>query len=167
MKKLLLYTAMLMTVAAFAHADTVGTPQGKGNPLATADYGGVNVATISFSSANFLLFGSGGGSVSWFHVSSNTSSTDFLSFRSTGNVSPSPNNGLGADFVTTDEIARVYISTNALSPSSGFLGTGTTEDLAVGYTYTFPSPMRSNRGLAVKANVHTIRMITIGYTKFD
>lgn len=167
MKKYLIAAFMLFLVAE-AKAETFhNVPAGPSQALATADYGGVNRSTIAFSSANVLCF-TGVGSVVGFVVSSGATNVDFLVFRDTASLISGATNGgspggAADDYTTTNEFARVYLSSGA-----GFSGTivnvGSTHH---GTHYLFPKPIRVYRGLAVKPIVATYNMVTILWNKLD
>lgn len=171
MKRLLLCAAVMMAFATFAKADTRGVPQGSGNPLATADYGGVEITTISFSSANYLLFGQAGGVFHGFHVSSRSISTDYLIVRATHTVTATPDAGAGADYLTTQEVFRVYMSTMVISNDGDFaVGNATisiSPETVQGFTFWLKKPIRLKNGATVKFNNTRINLATIFYTKFD
>jgi hypothetical protein len=164
MKKLFLLAAVVVGMAGFASAEFRGIPTGPGSNLPTADYGGVDIATVSYSSANVRLFDNGG-SIAWIHFSSAAAVTDFFIIRATSPVNSrqflsgtSISGGVGVvgDYNTNNEVFRLYAST-------GLVG-GT---LAQGFTYTFPKPLRLPRGATFKSNVVTPGPITIGYTGFN
>ena len=166
MRKLILSTIVaLMTGVALVNAGqrSVSLPQGPSGDVATYDYAGVSIATITFSSANCQLF-IGDGVVYGFIASSNTSIDDYVSFRrSTGILTGFTNAGQVAtsgDYTATEEIARVYLST-AASTQGDRLVIGNK-----GMSYKFPAPIRVKHGCAAKASVGTVGIITYLYHKF-
>lgn len=144
-----------------------GVPSGPGGALATADYGGVDRSTVSFSSANVLCF-SGVGSVVGFVLSSGTTVSDYVLFRDTGSLISGAISGRSPgdaadDYLTGAEIVRVYVSTTA-SVSGSTVNYGSSQ---LGTTYYFPKPIRVYRGLTAKLNVATYNMLTVLWNKLD
>ena len=170
MKKLLLCASVMCGLVGFAGADSRNTPTGRAEALATADYGGVDITTISFSSANYLL-AAGDIVIHGFHIASHTASTDFVIFRATISISSHPNAGAEADFNTNKEVFRVYLSTRVLEYGGAFVNSNTTDSISIdsklGFDYWFKYPMRIKGGAAVKLNTSLIRLMTVFYTKFD
>lgn len=167
MRKIILSAIVaLMTGAAIVNAGQrqVGLPQGPSGDLATYDYGGVSIATITFSSANCQLF-QGEGVVYGFVATSNTALTDAISFRSsTGILTGFQDAGRvgDGDYTTTNEVLRVHLSSypSVIGNVVNFSG-------QLGMQYKFLAPARFKNGAAAKANVGTIGLITYFYHKFS
>lgn len=160
MKKFLLSFAFILMLGSLAHARMAGLPTNQyGQGIESSDYAGVDIATVSFSSSNVLL-SAGDCSVIGFIASSNTSPTDYISIRSTGGVVGATDGGFGvADYDTSAEVVRVYLSSftlGAVSPSY----------INQGMSYKFPAPIRMKGGATGKTNVRNINFITFLYHKF-
>lgn len=125
-------------------------PRGPDSALPTAEYGGYNKSTGSLTSNSVLAF-TGEGVVGGFIASSNTAITDYIVFMDTPTAS---SNDTGTEF------ARVYLSTTVAT-------SGNIAQSALGTTYKFPYPIRVSKGLAWKASVGTINMITVLYEKYS
>src|SRR3990167_925517 len=162
MKTFLIVAALMAGAIGIAEADTIIGPQGAGNPLATSDYGGVDVATISFSSANALLF-PGAGSILGLAISSHSSNQDFIVFRATSSLEASAVSASAsfatADYRTTNEFFRVYYS-SAQANSGDY-----NNQYGLTFNYRFPAPIRVKAGATAKANVGTMQNILIFFTK--
>lgn len=170
MKKFFLVSAAIILFSltkAIAGGPFYGIPEGPNQALATADYGGVDITTIAFSSANAVCF-TGVGSVVGFILSSGTSVSDFVLFRSTDSLisgaigARNPGNAAD-DYLVTNEISRVYVATTA-SVSGSTVNYGSSQ---LGTTYMFPKPIRVYRGLTAKVSVATYNMLTILWNKLD
>lgn len=145
-------------------AGTYNVPQGAGTPLPTADYGGVERSTISFSSANVVVFtgaGSFAGVIASSAPSSVTLDNAFIDCRDTSTLvagaSNGGNPGVGTDdYLTTDRFVRLYIGVS--------LSTGTGAPIA--NPVMLPKPIRVYNGLVCKASSALYNMITFLGTKF-
>lgn len=159
MKKFFLVAAVVLALGAYAKADTRGIPEGGDGALATADYGGVEYSTISFSSAGILM-SDVQGSVVGFVWSSGTSINDFIIFRDTPSLIAGAVNGNSAsdDYLTTQEFARVFYSSQ-----TAFGGVSSLNNTM---TYSFPKPIRFKKGLVAKLNAATNAIVTVLYTRF-
>lgn len=138
-----------LAMAASSQAGRVaGVPKTQlGDSLQSWQYGGVDYATSSFTTNNTLLF-TGEGEIVGFIASSNTAPSDFIAFRATNTVVAGE---------TTDEIARVY-----LSSTTTYIGNG-----GQGMSYMFPAPIRVNRlGVAARTSVGTLNLVTYLFHKF-
>lgn len=128
------------------------------------DYAGVSIASITASSANCQLF-VGDGVVYGFVASSNTSITDYISFRVSTGIHDSridaggPNDG---DYNTSNEFVRVYLSSIPSNVSGVAVLTG-----KLGTTYEFPAPIRVKQGVAAKASVPTVNTIIYLWHKIE
>lgn len=154
--------AVICTLMAVAriNADTRQGPLGTdGAHLDTWDYGGVDYSTVSVSSANVLAF-SGSGIVVGYAASSNTNSTDFLTFFDSGTLSRPELASGNSDYVNPgSEFLRVYLPTQTIvSPANASFTTGNIVKL--------PAPIRVIKGLVFKSSVATINTITVLYHKF-
>ena len=142
---------VLMFMAVKSYAGPIQVPVGPLGALATSEYGGVSIATVSRSSANVLI---GGGEVSivGFIISSMTLSItpeDYVLFRSTTSLDVGAESGgtSAADDYTTDaEIIRVYVSSQNTSANDHGFG-----QPMRGMTYKFPAPWRWS-GVAAKTS---------------
>lgn len=167
-KRLFLITALLISVTSLLHAGTRGIPTGKGDQLASADYGGVDIASttlLALSSANVLIF-AGEGVFQGLIVDSFTVAdigTQII-IRDTNSV---VNNDGSGGYEKTDDRLIVRLSTLATS-------------VPMNPSYTFDSgfnvtnwqwkpnyPIRLNRGLVVKCSTALIGRIRALYTKFE
>lgn len=159
MKKYMLVAAILLAFSAYAKADTIGIPEGGDGALATADYGGVEYSTITFSSAG-ILCSNLPGSVVGFVWSSGTSINDFITFRDTASQIAGAVNGSAAtdDYLTANEFARVFYSSQ-----TAFGGAASVSNTM---SYYFPKPIRFKRGLVAKMNQVTNAIVTVLYTRF-
>ena len=167
MNKVLLIAAVMLSAIGYSHADSLDVPQGKGNPLATADFSGVERSTVAYTTGSVLCF-TGPGSVVGFIWSSTASETTNLVFRDTTTLRSGSSSGGGPgvaadDYNTDRQFAQVYLSTVTLSvdPNLGFIWLAKT-----GGSYLFPKPIRVYSGLAVKPN-ERLPMITILWTRFS
>lgn len=173
MSKKLLFLAAFVALLGVAklQADTLDTPQGSGNSLATADYGGVEYTTVTFSSANVQCF-SGPGSIAWIHVTSANAAaflTDFITIRDTdvfiATNSISAGNGGFGDYSTNNEVFRVYVGT-AIGTGQGYANQWVSNGIT-GFDYVFAKPIRVLRGAMVKCNALVFGPITVGKTAFS
>jgi len=167
-KRLFLITALLISVTSLLHAGTRGIPTGKGDQLASADYGGVDVSTTSllfFSSANVLIF-SGEGVFQGVYIDSFTTSEvgTKLMVRDTENVVNAVNS-----YETTDDKWIITLgtatSTNLYNPEfvlENGAGAGYQN-----YLWKPSFPLKVNRGLVFKCSVGTIKRIRVLFTKFE
>lgn len=163
MKKLILLAiATLIGGVAFVNAGQrkYGAPESEDGIIAQSwAYSGVSRSTVALSSANVLCF-TGEGIAVGFIASSNTSITDYMSFRDTASLvvgAVSGGNSSLDDFSTGQEFARVYLSTT---------NNVDTQSIRYGTSYLFPAPIRVFNGLVVKANIGTVNMITVLFHKF-
>lgn len=173
MSKKLLFLAAFVALLGVAklQADTLDTPQGSGNSLATADYGGVEYSTITFSSANVQCF-SGPGSIAWIHVTSANAAnslTDFIILRDTETlISTNPvsgtTGGLG-DYSTNNENFRIWVGT-AIGTGQGYSNQWVSNGLT-GFDYVFAKPLRFVRGAMIKCSGMVFGPITVGKTVFS
>lgn len=178
MKKVLLSTiATLFMGVAVVQASAViyGAPQTSDGQVAqTADYGGVGFSTVTYSSSNVLLFGRGGGSISFIHfATAPAAGTNFAIIRATnptnddyltpgaisGNRGPNP---LTADFSTGDEVYRIHIASSLANNYNGL----SSFDPARGYDYKFPVPLRINGAATFKLESVNYGPVTIGVNWF-
>lgn len=166
MKKFTILTAAFLLSASLASAGDrkVGVPVAQtGVAVSGWDYAGVDRSTITFSSKNVLAF-TGEGVVIGFIASSNTLSSNFLSFCDTGAAVSSGisdvDTATSSAYALGNEFARVYHSTDSYTASMGF------NDRSLGTTYEFPAPIRVKRGLVVKANTNLHNIITVLFHKF-
>lgn len=174
MKKLFVLAALMVLPLAKAHSRVLDIPQGPSQALAGADYGGVDIATVTYSSANVLLFGKAGGSISWIHfASAPAAGTDFAIIRATrpvnndlltpGAVSGGPGPAiLTNDFSTNNEVFRLYVSSSLTNNYNGL----SSFDPLRGFDYAPKTPMRLPAGATFKLNSVNWGTVTIGYTKF-
>lgn len=111
-----------------------------GDPVSTADYLGVDIATatLSFSTTNIVIF-SGDGSLVGFVASSTPAAGfgDHVLFRGTDSVTGTTDN------LNTNEVTRVYLASSTVS--NGPAGNIPNQP-AMGTSYKFPSPMRFRKG---------------------
>lgn len=173
MSKKLLFLAAFVALLGVAklQADTLDTPQGSGNSLATADYGGVEYTTVTFSTANVQAF-SGPGSIAWIHVTSANAAaflTDFITIRDTDafistNSINAATGGTG-DYSTNNEAFRIYVGT-AIGTGQGYSNQWVSNGLT-GFDYVFSKPIRLVRGAMIKCSSMTFGPITIGKTVFS
>ena len=152
-KKLLLTAFVMLTARMVLHGagDYRETPRGNAQALATADYGGVDVATAAFSSnfstaaidAQGVFYG-----VCW--SSGALSAFDFVDvFDASNTVTANANSQL---------MIRVYNTSLSTSPTVG---------LAIaGCVPTAIKPMRYHLGLIFKPNVATYNMINVLHYRF-
>jgi hypothetical protein len=179
-KKLMFVAAFLLLGVSVVRAEYRQIPMGPANALATADYGGVSIATVAFSSANVILWGPGSplasvgggrGSIAFVHVSSASASstlTDFIQIRSTGTFSSTTSvSGAGVagsgDYSTGEEVYRIYVGT-AIGTGGGYQNQWVSNG-ATGFDYVFPKPIRLENGAMIKTNTINFGRITVGYTK--
>ena len=162
MKKVILSTiaTLVLGVAVVNAGDFIaGSPRGEdGYVYDKWDYAGVSASSVTLSSANALLF-SGEGVVIGFIASSNTSLNDYIMFRATDSLTVGGVDGgntAASDYTTTDEFARINLSSSPVGTTWARYGT----------TYMFPAPIRVVRGCAAKASVNTINTITYLWHKF-
>ena len=98
---------------------------------------GISIATVSFSSANVLLFS---GSVELLGFIASTATADvYIDFRTTGTL---------VDYATTNIMLSVPLSTGSS-----------------GTTYKFPYAIKTDIGWSAKMNVNTVRFVTYIYRK--
>lgn len=181
MKKFIVLAALLVLPFAVAEARVLDIPQGHGSALAGADYGGVDIATVTYSSAGVLLFGNGGGSISWIHFTTVAAVTDFAIIRTTrpintvtgvstdgpymSHVSGGPSvtqqagNDRSGDYNTGGEMFRLFGATVSVGILPGAIVNG--------FDYAPKTPMRINGPAIFKLNNVNWGPVTIGYTKFS
>ena len=170
MKKLVLLAAIVAGMAGFARAEVRAVPTGPGSNLPSADYGGVDVATVTLSSANAVLF-TNGGSIAWVWVTSASAVTDGFTIRSSAPVNlsggaanrlflrpSSVSGGVQGNVLVGDYKADNVIATVFASTMSG--------TLAQGFFWTPPTPIRLPRGGLIKSNNTNLGPIMIGYPGF-
>lgn len=184
MKKYLLAACLALVAGpVMAGSGIREIPTAPGNGLATADYGGVDISTIAFSSSNVLLWGpgspftdgtrfpGGSGSIAFIHVTSASASatlSDAIIIRSTGTfISTSAVSGGGistnGDYSTGNEVYRIYVGT-AIGTGQGYQNQWVSNG-ATGFDYVFPKPIRLTNGAMVKTTSINFGPIVIGYTK--
>lgn len=145
--KALLVSAVVLSCVGFANAGTrLGGPTGDPQALSTSDYGGVVFVSTAFAfSTNTVVIYDGQCSLQGFIASSNTSSTDYIIFYTTNNLTGSF--GVGKE---GSEAFRVYLPTTTVAPSSVAgnitLGVGSN----TGTVRKFDPPIRFPRGVAAK-----------------
>jgi hypothetical protein len=161
MKKYIFAALALMLATPYAFsAQNHTVPTGNAGALATADYAGVSIATVSFSSANVLLSDGGPISIRGFIVSSttlNTSQNDFIMFRGTASLQANAQSGGTAvtdDYTTHAELFRVYLATQNLVAAN-------TGQPLYGTTYMLPAPIRWFGGVCAKASFWNYNSIVI------
>lgn len=171
MKKSFILAALLVLSASLAKADLRDIPKGGPQALASADYGGVDYSTVTFSSANVLLVGGiinkgNSGSISKVHVSSfplgGIDSTYFI-IRDTWNIIPGAVSGgqaASSDYTTTNEVYRVYLTT---ASGTKWVGSGT----GFGFDYVFDPPLRVRKGATFKWSANSVPGTTIQSTEFN
>lgn len=153
MKKLFLCAAVLMGLVVHAKCAVYsGIPSGPAGALATPAYAGVDIATVTTSSSNVLLFNNGG-SINYIMVSSAPlTGTPNIIIRTSVPVNgvngsfltPGSNSGAQGgtgDYSTNNIIYTIYPSTF----SSGFWS----GDLAHGFIWAPPAPIRIPKGGAL------------------
>ena len=156
-------TLMFLAVGV-SQAKFIDVPAAKENALPSYDYGGVSYSTVSFSSAGVLV-SDGPGSIVGFVTSSNSATTQasFIIFRDTDSLigtaisGRTPGNAAD-DYLTTDEFARVYFTTQTAG--------GYPNGITYGQVFKFPAPIRFKRGCVAKSNTEVMQIITYLYTKF-
>lgn len=173
MKKSFIVAALIVGLFVInSHASGSGllnVPTGPGSQLPTADYGGVERSTVSFSSANVLCF-VGGGSFAGAVVSSPSlgvaQQENYIECRDTGSLIAGAQSGLnpgvpGDDYLRSDTFVRIYVGTGTMTGQGlGFA------NAQFGTVVTLPKPIRVFAGLACKASQATFNVITFLYTKF-
>mgnify|MGYP001606523567 CR=1 FL=1 len=98
---------------------------------------GISISTVSFSSANVLLFS---GSVELLGFIASTATADvYIDFRTTGTL---------VTYSTTNIMLSVPLSTGSS-----------------GTTYKFPYAIKTDVGWSAKMNVNTVRFVTYIYRK--
>lgn len=175
MKKFLMASAFAFLAVGSVNADLRGTPKGSPQGLSSADYGGVSIATVTFSSSNVLLFGKAGGSISFIHVATANAApllTDHIIVRSTyGTSTPliagkiSGGYAGNGDYSTGNELYRIYVGTS-VGTSGGYQNQWVSNGIT-GFDYVFPSPIFIPAYGMVKLSGISFGPVTIGYTKFE
>lgn len=141
MKKLIAIIAVMFLMTAYAKADKRGVPTARGpDALATADYGGVNFDTLSFSTGTSFI-GAGEHVVNAVFFSSATSG--FVVFRDTDT-----NNS------TSTEAFRVYHDTSS-NNNDGQSGT----------LVKLPYPVRFKNGVVWDVSTAVFNAVTVLFTK--
>ena len=172
MKKLIVAAFLCLFGVAMAEAGYVEAMKGPATALPSADYGGVSIATISYSTGSLLVF-KGGGTFNGFILSSWTtpSTTDFMMLSDTGGVilpgltTTVSTDGARADAelssMTLEGAFQKIMLTSATA--TGFAG----QPVQAGMSYTPPFPLRVKNGLKVRFSTKLIEYITVLYNKFE
>ena len=137
MKKLLIAAVMSFGVSLAWAGDVRNTPVGPNQALASADYGGVYISTLSFSSAAKLAFRGPG--VFQGVVMSTGATTDFVVLRDSNTANTS-----------SQEFLRVYNIATTTTPGN--------------VVYSPPFPIRVKNGLSFNYNQATLNILGILYT---
>ena len=159
MKKCILVAAVMCLMFGKAEAgDKRNTPYGPSQALASADYGGVDVSTLSLSASLKLAF-IGEGVFHGVNMTTPTALNEYVDVFDSSSTTVGLDGGIGdyPQSSTFIPIARIYNSTQAVtSPGTVYPGN------VIGLKY----PLRVKNGLVFKYQVNTLYLLSVLYTKY-
>lgn len=183
MKKYLLAACLALVAGpAMAAGGFREIPSGPAYGLATADFGGVSIASMTFSSSNVILWGpgtpldiagantgGGSGSIAFIHVTSANAAatlTDAIIIRSTGTFTSTTTVSGGTvgsgDYSTGNEVYRIFVGT-AIGTGAGYQNQWVSNG-STGFDYVFPKPIRLTNGAMIKTTSVNFGPIIVGFT---